>query len=241
MPEPTEDMVIAAGILPFIFDRLNELEESEREALIKLALNGFIDGDAEAHTILKIGYSFDLVHKEALEYSKEYADMLTKRGGSYCTIPIFDDAGEIIDYKSEFLPWAKDYNTAQRKLISDAIKTGIAEGKSVRNMAKDLDEIFDARDKRAEILVQTESRKHHTEGMKTRYKANGVKKVEWSTAGSGVCPLCAPMQGTTYPVDEAPGGGPPLHPRCRCRLLPVIDWDSFEAIEDDEFIESDDE
>jgi len=234
MPDPSEDIVIAAEILPFIFDRLHELEEAEREAIIKLAFNGFIDGDAEAHTILKIGYNFDLVHKEALEYSKEYAKMITERGGSYCTIPIFDEAGEIIEYKSEFLPWAEDYNKAQRKLISDTIKSGIEEGKSVKKMAGELDDIFDARDNRAEMVVQTESRKHHIAGMKTRYRDNGVKTVEWSTAGSGVCGFCAPLQGTTYPVDEAPGGGPPLHPRCRCRLIPVLDFNDFEPWEEDE-------
>ena len=90
MPEPTEDMVIAAGILPFIFDRLNELEESEREALIKLALNGFIDGDAEAHALLKLSYDLELIHKEALDYSKQYADDLITRGGSWCRVMVFN-------------------------------------------------------------------------------------------------------------------------------------------------------
>jgi len=210
-------------LLSFIQDTLKELDEAEREALIKLAINGFIDGDAESHALLKLSYDLELIHKEALDYSKQYADDLITRGGSWCSIPVLDDEGNILDVKREFLPWAEEYSAAQRQLISDTIASGIADGRPYKEIAKDLDSIFDARDKRAELLVRTETRKHHIEGMKTRYKANNIESVEWSTAGSDVCPLCVQLEGKRYPVDDAPGGGPPLHVNCRCRLIPVVD------------------
>lgn len=233
MPDD-EEVILSADVLAYILSRLDELSEDEIEALVKSAAAAYIDGSVEGYQVLSIAVDFDLVHQEALDYTKEYRDMLVNRGGSYCSIPEFDETGAMTRVSRKFLPWAEEYSKAQRELISDTIKTGIQEGQSVQHMADNLSDIFDSRDRRAEILVQTESRKHHIEGIKTRYKKNKVEKVEWSSAGSNVCPLCLQFAGQVYPIDEVPGGGPPLHPTCRCRLIPVIDLESEIAAMEEE-------
>ena len=227
MPEEiTDEIVISAGILPYVLSQLEELDEKERQTLLKLAVNAYIDGAVEAHDALSISVDFNLVHKAALDYTEEYRDMLVNRGGSFCAIPILDDEGFIQEVRYEFIPWAEEYSAAQRELVADTIKKGIEEGLSVQNMAKELDQIFDAREKRAELLVQTEARKHNIAGIKNRYKSHNVQMVEWSTAGSDVCPICMQLQGERYPIDDIPGSGPPIHVRCRCRLVPVIDLEA---------------
>lgn len=213
---------------------LKELYEEEIQEILKAVTEAHISGDVAAHTILKVNTNFDLVHKEALNYLKGYKTQLVTRGGSTCTVPVLDSAGNITGYKQEFITWMKDYHENQRRELADALKNMIKEGKSIKNGAKDVNHIFDKYKGHAESVMQTESRKANTAGALNRYKKEaGITKWEWSTAGSDVCPHCMALQGQIF--DEKEKGHqprPPLHNRCRCRVLPVIDWDSFEAIEE---------
>jgi SPP1 gp7 family putative phage head morphogenesis protein len=168
---------------------------------------------------------FDQVHKEALEYVKEYRTDLVKRGGSTCTVPILDNAGTITGYKQQFIPWMKDYHEEQRRQLSDTISSMIKEGKSVKHAAKDVEDIFDKYKGHAESTIQTESRKANTAGALNRYKKAGVQKWEWSTAGSDVCPYCATLEGQQFDYDSNQPR-PPLHSRCRCRILAVVDLEA---------------
>lgn len=80
--------------------------------------------------------------------------------------------------------------------------------------------------RRAEILARTEVIRAHHVGMIHEYKNWGVVGVkvlaEWRTAGDArVCDRCAQLQGTIYPLDKAEGLIP-LHPQCRCIVLPAM-------------------
>lgn len=50
----------------------------------------------------------------------------------------------------------------------------------------------------------------------------GVKEAEFSIAPTDYCEECEALNGTVFPVAEA-AGVIPVHPRCRCDMLPVID------------------
>lgn len=49
-----------------------------------------------------------------------------------------------------------------------------------------------------------------------------VVGCEWLTArDERVCPICAPRDGKRYPLDTQER--PPIHPQCRCTLVPLLD------------------
>lgn len=56
-------------------------------------------------------------------------------------------------------------------------------------------------------------------------KANAAGEVQWETAGdSNVCPVCQGLAGTVLKISEVKGSPqfqPPVHPNCRCRLVPT--------------------
>jgi len=53
------------------------------------------------------------------------------------------------------------------------------------------------------------------------YKKHGVAEVEWLAAlDERTCDECDDLNGKKFPIDEVPNC--PLHPTCRCVLLPVI-------------------
>jgi SPP1 gp7 family putative phage head morphogenesis protein len=59
-------------------------------------------------------------------------------------------------------------------------------------------------------------------GIETRYKEDGVEKVEWlACADEHVCEYCEEMDGQQFPIDDHPDC--PADPFCRCTWTPVIE------------------
>ncbi len=102
-------------------------------------------------------------------------------------------------------------------------------------------------DARARMLAQTGAIWAYGEGAVQRYAAENIAVVEWLTADDDLrCPFCAEMNGKRVETQDAffssgdkfqvgegvlkiPGGvkgfdvrHPPLHPNCRCTLIPVV-------------------
>lgn len=205
---------------------LAELMDEEIQTLIDLAAEEFISGDVEGALSLKLAVDFDSAHKEALVFLKDYKAQLIEKGGSTCTVPILDEAGNITGWKQEFIPWLKDYHANQRKQLADAVRDMIKEGKSVEKAAKEIDDIFTKYKGHAEATIQGESRKANTAGSLNRYEKAGLGEWEWSTAGSNVCPYCQALAGQRFKIGESEQPYPPLHNRCRCRANPVIDLEA---------------
>ena len=99
---------------------------------------------------------------------------------------------------------------------------------------------------RAEMLSRVLTNWSYNEGAQRLYRDEGIMRKEWlTTDDDATCDLCAPMNGTVVAVDGAfVGAGqefqgdndasmlsewdiehPPLHPNCRCALLPVVDME----------------
>ncbi len=134
--------------------------------------------------------------------------------------------------------------TAQMsQLISRVLAQGIAAGINPIRLAKQLVAVIDGAGigtlgltdtlgrfipakRRAEILARTEIiRAHHlaTINEYRNWGVAGVKvKAEFTTAGDDrVCVICAGLEGTQYTLDDAIAVIP-VHPQCRCIMLPVI-------------------
>lgn len=76
---------------------------------------------------------------------------------------------------------------------------------------------------RAEMIGVTEITRIYAAGNRAAWQASGVVEgYRWQTARDDrVCPVCGPLQGSTYGIDDTESL-PPAHPRCRCWVTPVI-------------------
>jgi SPP1 gp7 family putative phage head morphogenesis protein len=133
-------------------------------------------------------------------------------------------------------------------VVRDTLTKGLAEGINPKEMARRLtDEISKVQRKRAETMARTEVINSYSEATLDRYERAGVSGVsvsgEFETADDDrVCPICLELEGETYPIQAMreesfhfePGEDdddhlegeyevkPPVHPRCRCAILPVV-------------------
>jgi len=135
----------------------------------------------------------------------------------------------------------KGITDAMDSQISRVLSQGMADGLGPRALAKNLTRTisgpvgdlgltdtlgrFIPAERRAVILARTEIIRSHAEAQLQEFENWGVvgitPEVEFRTAGdSRVCPLCAPIDGRTFTIEQA-RGVIPVHPQCRCSWLPV--------------------
>lgn len=109
--------------------------------------------------------------------------------------------------------------------MSRTLTDGLVEGKSPRDIGRDLAEEVDLGMERALTVARTEIIRTHAEGQLDAMEALGVEQVgvavEWSTTGDDkVCEECEPLEGVVLDIDEA-RNMIPRHPNCRCAWVPA--------------------
>ena len=106
--------------------------------------------------------------------------------------------------------------------LDETIIAGVGEGKSIREITKDVLAIFaDMKGYEAERIARTEVARGTNNGALVGYKEMDVEMVEWY-ANAGACPECQAHHGETMTVGEAMNMIP-LHPNCYCFWLPRPD------------------
>lgn len=113
-----------------------------------------------------------------------------------------------------------DHN--MREKIRREIGAGIINGDGYRDVVKRLKESVPGTERQISTLAKTYVQSVNVQAMQDVYAANPdiVKSVLWrATFGLNTCILCASLDGTEYPVNGHPAC--PLHPLCRCVLIPV--------------------
>ena len=104
--------------------------------------------------------------------------------------------------------------------LGNTISDGLAKGDSYEAVAKLAREALGS-PARAEMVVNTEYNRAMTEASVETYKAADVEQVEW-LAESDACEECeAEAALGAHDLDGAEQ--PPMHPRCRCALIPIVD------------------
>lgn len=139
----------------------------------------------------------------------------------------------------------RNINETTRDLLKDSLAEGLQKGESVDQLKSRVSSIFvSARTSRAEQIARTEVIRATNFATEEAYRQSKIVKAkEWLTAiDERVCPWCASMDGKIIPVDKSffeEGGSltvdgktikfdllgvdhPPLHPNCRCTLIPVL-------------------
>jgi SPP1 gp7 family putative phage head morphogenesis protein len=165
--------------------------------------------------------------------------------------PLLSDVATLSGQEAMKLVGSSDVYTAERmrKLISDnvhkftqsmldtdretlvnVINDGLTAGRSIPEIRGTIIETFDSIQKtQAQRITRTEVLRASNQGAVDAYKESGVVEgLQWLTAGA--VDECADYDGQVIELDgsfygsdnEFQDGNPPLHPNCRCVVLPVL-------------------
>lgn len=152
--------------------------------------------------------------------------------------------------------FAKDVNTTTQRVLREQMAEGVSLGEDINALKNRVKEVFEGteREARAEMIARTESIRAQNAGSVAQWKESGVvEALEWDAAGDG-CEFCLAMDGKVidfgkdflrngetmegifggkYATDYERVGYPPLHPNCRCTVLPVLNEEYRKVIEGD--------
>lgn len=129
--------------------------------------------------------------------------------------------------------WASSYsyelvrgiNETSRRVLQRAVARWTESGEPLSALQKDLAPYFGRR--RAAMISSTETTRAYASANVETFTQNGVQRHRWNSARDElVCPRCGPLNGAIVPIGSAFVDNidrPPLHPRCRCWLSPVIE------------------
>jgi HK97 family phage portal protein len=157
---------------------------------------------------------------------------------------------EIEKYLDEYLPkFIRQYENVTLEEIAGVLRRAHDEGLSipeVRDLIKEKFKQFS--DNRALTIARSEIIRSSNAAAKMTYQKAGIKRLVWHThADERRCPFCKKFhmkeinidesfaelgdtitaedetgQMVSYTVDFAPVEFPPLHPNCRCALIPKL-------------------
>lgn len=173
------------------------VEEKGREVLEDLGIEGSLQIDMKRQKDNAFNYAADYLKKRAVEFIHE-----------------------INAYTIERL----------RAVLSE----GFLKEESIDQLAKRVEDVFDvAIGSRAQKIARTEIIRASNAGTLEAYKQSRVVVAkEWLTAKDArVDDRCKDLDGKVTDVDgdfkegEFSGKYPPLHPNCRCTLIPVLQGD----------------
>lgn len=153
----------------------------------------------------------------------------------------------IQEFKKEgALKGIKEINKVTKLKLRKVLSAGVAGGLSIPEIAKQIQQVFQEADKvRAIRIARTEVLRAGNRGALEAYKQSGVVAgKQWFTAiDERVCEFCGPLhgkikalnnkffhegesftgkEGGVIHLDYSDVGEPPLHPNCRCTLIPII-------------------
>ena len=147
---------------------------------------------------------------------------------------VVDDIDRLLTLTNDFaVRYARERGTAlitdisesTRNMLRRDIAAALEAGDSNDVLATVLQRGYAFSPERAEMIARTETAFADVEGNIEAYKQSGqVSGKQWIT-GAGCCDLCDELDGKIVPLNKPfPGGrsGPPLHPNCRCDVLPVL-------------------
>lgn len=127
-------------------------------------------------------------------------------------------------------PWSGDNFSSRlwentrvlERNLNEILTRGLVQGKTIFEMATQLEERMMKGFDEAHRLVRTETMHYLNESSLRAYIDSGIKKVQlWAALDERTCPKCGVKHGNPYNLKDAPVL--PLHANCRCTYLPVVD------------------
>lgn len=138
------------------------------------------------------------------------------------------DVRKLIEKRVEMFA-ASMIKTDKDKLI-DLITQGVSQGQSIPDISRSIRGEFSTYSKmQAERITRTEVlRTSNISAINAWEQSGEVVGKQWLVS-PGACPECEPydgkivsLKGNFYSGDEFADGDPPLHPNCRCAVLPIL-------------------
>jgi SPP1 gp7 family putative phage head morphogenesis protein len=191
-------------------------KEPIKASLIKLYADGFVLGQTSAN---------EAVAKARLAQKADnvYVDWANWKPGNRAAALILRPTGAFKRLLEQAGIVSDNLAKVGYERIGTALADSIAAGFSPQRAAKVITEkIGDPA--RALTIAITEQNRAISAATIERYQSAGLEQVEWS--GANPCDICAPNDGEIVTIGQPFTTGdtqPPVHPNCRCALLPVID------------------
>lgn len=194
-----------------------------------------IAADAKTTRLLK-----ELTFEELQDIAPDLAELLedmTQEAGEVALAQVLaeitpdqlDQVNErAVDYAADrSATLIKDLEDSTRDMLRSDLISGIESGATNDEIAELLADNYGFSDERAETIARTETAAADVQGNLEGYKVSGVVDMkEWVTAQGDMCDECNGLDGVKVGLDEDfpddGGDGPPLHPNCRCDILPVL-------------------
>lgn len=108
--------------------------------------------------------------------------------------------------------------------LNDILTTGLTQGKTITEMAIQLNNRMNSGFNEAHRLVRTETMHYLNESSFKAYQDSGCEEVQvWAAVDERTCPTCGLRHGNIYRMRDKPAL--PFHANCRCTYLPIIDVD----------------
>lgn len=110
---------------------------------------------------------------------------------------------------------------ALKDVLNEELVKCVVSGKKTSDLKKLLQERFGVTYRQAETIVRTETSHIQTQAAQQRYKDYGIAEVEvFADEDERRCEVCGKLHQKRFPIG---GAMPvPVHPNCRCTILPVI-------------------
>lgn len=157
-----------------------------------------------------------------VQLTNEYGVLYAKLRAAEMVGMRVNEDGELVENPNA--EWRID--DATRELLRGDVREGMEEGLSNDELADRIADSYAFSDARAETIARTETAFADIAGNLNAYRESGqVEKKQWLTA-EDCCDDCQALDGVQVDLDdEFPndgGEGPPLHPNCRCDVLPIL-------------------
>ena len=130
---------------------------------------------------------------------------------------------------------ASEYQTK----VQGSVMRSITTGNGLQDLTADLEKLQGMTQRRAKNIALDQTRKAYNGINRGRMQALGIKKFEWlhSAGGQNPRPDHVEMSGNVYSFDNLPvidertgeRGIPGQAPNCRCRMVPVLEFDRGET------------
>ena len=131
---------------------------------------------------------------------------------------------------SAFVKMTADISGDVKRILAD----GILKERSQGDIIKEIQGMSESSESNARRIVRTETMDAVNIGVMDGYRAEEIERVEW-LAAEGCCDACQALDGKVFDINS--GVSAPLHPNCRCTLLPVVDVPGKDIVEAEEWVE----